>query len=111
MSTVPATSSSAVTPIRGKIIEAEIKVTVDPTKPLPLACAVYAVESSEGVWLCAYYGTNRSVFEFLPQKGAEVNEKTLGIIFHIREFLTKELFVPTKWEEFKKSHLAASGSH
>lgn len=111
MTTAPETIPGAPPAIRGKIVEAEIKVTVDPTKALPLACAVYAIEASEGVWLCAYFGSNRSVFDYLPQKGAEVDEKTLGITFHARELLSKELFQPPKWEEFKKSHLSGSESH
>jgi len=88
--------------IRGKIIEAETKVIVDPTRPLPLAWALYAIEGSDGVWLCAYYGSNRSVFDYLPQKGAEIDEKKLGIAFAIREFVPKENYTPAKWDEFKK---------
>ena len=66
-------SAPAAQPIRGTIIEAEVKSTVDATRPLPLACGLYAIETPEGVWLCAYYGMNRSVFEYLPQKGAVVD--------------------------------------
>lgn len=96
----PATTSA---PLHGKIIEAEVKVSVDPGRPLPLACALYAIETPEGVWLCAYYGANRSVFDFLPQKGAEVDEKNLGIAFHVKEFVPKDHYGPAKWEEFKKA--------
>ena len=87
---------------RGKIVEAEVKVIVDPTRPLPLAWGLYAIEAPAGVWLCAYYGSNRSVFDFLPQKGAEVDEAKLGIAFAVREFVPKENFGPSAWEEFKK---------
>jgi hypothetical protein len=89
-------------PIRGRIIEAEVKISNDPTEPLPLACALYAIEASNGIWLCAYYGANRGVFDFLPQKGATVDEGKLGIAFHSREFVSKEHFKPEAWEEFKK---------
>lgn len=89
--------------IRGRIIEAEIKVSVDAAHPLPLACGLYAIEAGEGVWLCAYYGANRSVFDYLPQAGAEVDEKTLGITFHVRQFVPKEEYGPAVWEEFKKA--------
>jgi len=92
-------------PIKGKIIEAEVKVSVDPGRPLPLACGLYAIETEEGIWLCAYYGANRSVFDFLPQKGAEVDERTLGISFHVKEFLPKPDYQPARWEEFKKARL------
>jgi hypothetical protein len=91
----------------GKIIDAEVKVSVDATRPLPLACALYAVESSEGVWLCAYYGANRSVFDFLPQKGAEIDEKKLGITFQTRQFVPKDEYRPQCWEEFKKAKFMA----
>jgi len=64
--TVPSIPQS----VKGKITEAQVKVSVDATRPLPLVCALYAVESAAGVWLCAFYGANRSVFDFLPQKGA-----------------------------------------
>jgi hypothetical protein len=95
--------------IRGKIVEAEIKVTVDPTRPLPLVWALYAIEAAEGVWLCAYYGTNRSVFDFLPQKGSEVNETTLGISFPVREIVSKEQYGPGAWEAFKKARVLGAG--
>jgi len=42
-------------------MEAEIKISVSPAYPLPLASALYAIEAADGVWLCAYYGANRSV--------------------------------------------------
>lgn len=98
-------------PIRGKIIEAEVKLSVDATKALPLACGLYAIESAEGVWLCAYYGANRSVFDYLPQKGAEVDESRLGIAFHHRRFLPREEYQSSVWEEFKKSNLITYGGH
>lgn len=107
-SPIPAETARAV---RGKIIEAEVKAAVDPTRPLPLACALYAIESAEGVWLCAYYGANRSIFDFLPQKDAVVDEKTLGIAFHVKEFVPKEQYHSSVWEEFKKSRLMAYGGH
>ena len=108
ISTRPQTSGPS---IRGKIIEAEIKVTVDATRPLPLVEAVYAVETAAGVWLCAYYGANRSVFDYLPQKGAEVDEVLLGISFYTKQFIPKDQYQPTRWEEFKKAHVRAGGSH
>ena len=97
--------------IRGTIIEAEVKTSVDPTRPLPLACALYAIEAPEGVWLCAYYGSNRSNFDFLPQKGAQVDDKTLGIAFHHQQFVPKDQFQPAVWEQFKKSWLMTYGGH
>ena len=99
------------TTIRGKIMEAEIKVSVDPANPLPLACALYAIEMPAGVWLCAYYGANRSNFDYLPQKGADVDEKTLGIIFHTREFVPKDAYRTECWEQFRQSHLMSFSSH
>ena len=68
MTTTAAVSSSAPQFVRGKIVDTQIKVSVDATRPLPLVCALYAVESSEGVWLCAYYGANRGVFDYLPRR-------------------------------------------
>ena len=97
--------------ICGKIIEAEIKVSVDPANPLPLACALYAIEMPAGVWLCAYYGANRSNFEYLPQKGADVDERTLGIVVHTREFVPKDEYLPERWEQFRPSHLMSLSSH
>ena len=92
-------------------MEAEIKVSVDPANPLPLACALYAIETLAGVWLCAYYGANRSNFDYLPQKGADVDEKTLGIAFHTREFVTKDEYQPARWQQFRQSHQMSFGSH
>jgi len=106
--TVP---SSVPKSVHGKIIEAQVKVSVDATRPLPLVCALYAVESSEGVWFCAYYGANRSVFDFLPQKGADIEESNLGIAFRTKRFIPKEQYVPAQWEEFKKEHFMVYGSH
>ena len=111
MTSIPAVSSGVPQFVRGKIIEAQIKVSVDATRPLPLVCALYAVESPDGVWLCAYYGANRSVFEFLPQKGAEMDEARLGISFHFRSFVPKNQFQPEVWEEFKKSRLMEYKEH
>jgi hypothetical protein len=109
--TMEATQHESATPIRGKIVEAEVKVSVDATKPLPLACALYAIESAHGVWLCAYYGANRSVFDSLPQKGAEVDESRLGIAFHTRRLVPQEEYQPSVWEEFKKANLLTYGGH
>jgi hypothetical protein len=103
MGTVSQTPKLA--PIKGKIIEAEVKLSVDPGRPLPLGCGLYAVETEEGIWLCAYYGANRSVFDFLPQRGAEVDERTLGIQFQVKEFVSKPDYQPARWEEFKKARL------
>ena len=106
--TVP---SSVPQSVKGKIIEAQVKVSVDATRPLPLVCALYAVESAEGVWFCAYYGANRSVFDFLPQKGADIEEGNLGIAFRTKRFIPKEQYVQAQWEEFKKENFMAYGSH
>ena len=111
MDSTPTTSITKDTPIKGKIAEAEVKISVDPGMPLPLACALYAVESPEGVWLCAYYGSNRSVFDFLPQKGAEIDEPRLGIAFRHKQLIPKEQFQPGLWEEFKKKFLMSYGGH
>ena len=102
-----ATASQAphTAPIKGKIIEAEVKLSVDPGRPLPLACGLYAIETEEGIWLCAYYGANRSVFEFLPQKGSDVDERTLGISFHVKEFVPKADYQSSRWAEFKQANL------
>lgn len=94
-------------PVRGKVIEAEVKISVDPGMPLPLACGLYAIESADGVWLCAYYGANRSVFDYLPQKGMEVDESKLGIAFRSKRFISKDQYQPALWDEFKKSRLMA----
>ncbi len=105
------TSSAATQPIRGKIIEAEVKVSIDAARPLPLACGLYAIETADGVWLCVYYGANRSVFDYLPQKGAEVDEVKLGITFHSKQLLPKDQYQPALWEEFKKSQLMTYDRH
>ena len=111
MSVSPDAASRIASAIRGKIIEAEVKVSVDAAHPLPLACALYAIETGEGVWLCAYYGANRSVFDFLPKKGAEVEEAKLGIAFHIKSLVPKEQFQPGVWEEFKRARLMEYQEH
>ncbi len=99
------TNSPTASPIRGTAIEAEVKVVVDPARPLPLAAALYAIETPDGVWLCSYYGSNRSIFDYLPQKGAPMDESKLGFVFHSKEFVPKEQYQPARWEEFKKAHL------
>lgn len=111
MATTQKSAPAAAQPIRGQIIEAEVKSTVDATRPLPLVSGLYAIETSEGVWLCAYYGMNRSVFEYLPQKGATVDESKLGIAFHFKEFVPKGKFQPAVWDEFKKQRMMAYGGH
>jgi hypothetical protein len=111
MTTTPAVSSGTRKFVSGRIIDAQVKVSVDATRPLPLVCALYAVESSDGVWLCAYYGANRSVFDFLPQKGADVEEKKLGIAFRTKRFIPKDQYRLELWEEFKKENLMAYGGH
>jgi hypothetical protein len=111
MTITPAISSSTAQSVSGKIIEAQVKVSVDATRPLPMVCALYAVESSEGVWFCAYYGANRSVFDFLPQKGADIEETKLGIAFRTKRFIPKGHYQPEQWEEFKKDNFMAYGSH
>lgn len=105
------TSLNAQPGIRGTIIEAEIKTAVNPNRPLPLACALYAIDTPDGVWMCAYYGWNRSIFDFLPQKGARVDEATLGIAFHHKEVIAKDQFQPAVWEQFKKARLMTYGAH
>lgn len=107
MGNSPSTTNAPVPLLKGKIIEAEIKVSVDPGHALPLASALYAVENAEGVWLCAFYGTNRSVFDFLPQKGAEVDESSLGIAFQEKSFIPKQDYQPARWEEFASSRRMA----
>ena len=111
MATGSVSSPGVARSIRGRIIEAEVKTSVDPARPLPLVCALYAIETAEGVWLCAYYGANRSIFEFLPQKGGEVDETNLGIAFWLKRFLPKGEYAPARWEEFKKAQLMAYGGH
>ncbi len=110
MSTPSTAASSNTARVVGKIIEAETKVSVDATRPLPLACALYAVENPDGVWLCAYYGANRSVFDFLPVKGQEIDEATLGIPFLHKVFIPKEQYQPVDWESFKKKHFMVYGA-
>ncbi len=105
------TPNVATPPISGKILEAEVKVSFDPAQPLPLACGLYAIETPKGVWLCAYYGSNRSVFDYLPQKGGELNEATAGIAFHKKEFVPKEEYQASRWEHFKHANLMTYGSH
>jgi hypothetical protein len=105
MSTTSPIQHAATDHVRGRIIEAEVKISVSPAFPLPLASALYAVEAAEGVWLCAYYGANRSVFDYLPQKGAELDETRAGITFHTRQFVPKAQYQPALWEEFKKARL------
>ena len=111
MATTPKPMPAGTQPIRGKIIEAEIKSTVDAARPLPLVCGLYAIEAADGVWLCAYYGMNRSVFDYLPQKGATVDESKLGIAFQFKEFVPKGQFQPAVWDEFKKHRMMAYGGH
>jgi len=103
--------SSVPQSVTGKIIDAQVKVSVDATRPLPLVCALYAVESAEGVWFCAYYGANRSVFDFLPQRDAVIEERDLGIVFRTKRFVPKEQYLPAHWEEFKKENFMAYGGH
>jgi hypothetical protein len=108
------TSTPSVGPaqtVRGTIVDAVVKVSVDATRPLPLVCALYQIESPDGVWLCAYYGANRSVFDFLPQKGAVVDEAQLGIAFHLKQFIPKAQFQPAQWEEFKHAQFMTFGGH
>jgi hypothetical protein len=111
MTTTPLVPASVSQLVSGKIIDAQVKVSVDATRPLPLACALYAVESADGVWLCAYYGANRSVFDFLPQKGADIDEQRLGIAFRTKLFIPKDQYRPERWEEFKKQYFMAYGGH
>ena len=111
MTNTAAVSSGAAQHVAGKIIEAQVKVSVDATRPLPMVCALYAVESPGGVWLCAYYGANRSVFDFLPQKGADIEETKLGIAFRSKRFVPKEQYRVEQWEEFKKENFMAYGWH
>ena len=106
-----ATTGTATAGIRGTIIEAEVKPSVDASRPLPLVCGLYAIEAADGVWLCAYYGMNRSNFDFLPQKGAAVDESRLGLVFHVKEFVPKDQYQPALWEAFKKKRMMAYGAH
>jgi hypothetical protein len=109
----PATDSPAVSTSRvtGKIIDTVSKVSVDATRPLPLVCALYAVENAEGVWLCAYYGSNKSVFDFLPQKDAVIDEATAGIAFLHRTFIPRDQYQPAAWEDFKKERFMVYGAN
>jgi len=109
MGATPETAATA--GIRGTIIEAEVKPSVDATRPLPLVCGLYAIEAAEGVWLCAYYGMNRSNFDYLPQKGAAVDESKLGFVFHVKELVPKDHYTPARWDEFKKQRMLAYGAH
>ena len=111
MASTPAPPTAAAPCVAGKIIDTVVKVSVDATRPLPLACALYAVENSAGVWLCAYYGANRSVFEFLPQKDAEIDEAHLGIAFLHKVFIPKDQYQPAQWEQFKKERFMVYGGH
>jgi hypothetical protein len=111
MTTTSAVPSGAPQFVSGRITEAQVKVSVDAARPLPLVCALYAVDSSDGVWLCAYYGANRSVFDFLPQKGADIEERELGIAFRTKRFIPRDQFRPEQWEEFKKENFMAYGGH
>ncbi len=111
MASTPASPTAAAPRVCGKIIDSVVKVSVDATRPLPLACALYAVENAEGVWLCAYYGANRSVFDYLPQKGAEIDESSLGIAFLHKVFIPKDQYQPAQWERFKKSRFMVYGAH
>lgn len=103
MSLPPTAAAAATIDIKGRIVEAEVKPSVDPARPLPLVSGLYCIETAEGFWLCAYYGMNRSVFDYLPQKGAEIVESKLGITFKVREFVPREQYRPETWEEFKKT--------
>jgi len=111
MASTPASAAAAAQRVAGKIIDTVVKVSVDATRPLPLVCALYAIENSEGVWLCAFYGSNRSVFDFLPQKDAEVDEAYLGIAFLHKVFVPKDQYQPARWEQFKKERFMAYGAH
>ncbi len=111
MGTTPNAPSSSAASIQGKIIEAEVKVSVDPGRPLPLVAALYAVDTGSGVWLCAYYGANRSVFDYLPQKGALMDEAKAGVLFHVKEFVPSDQYQPAKWDEFKKARMMTYDVH
>ena len=111
MATTPASPTAAAPRVAGKIIDTVVKVSVDATRPLPLVCALYAVENPEGMWLCAYYGANRSVFDYLPQKDAEIDEAKLGITFLHKVFIPKDQYQPAQWEGFKKEQLMTYGGH
>ncbi|MFZ0959763.1 MAG: hypothetical protein WAO35_02580 [Terriglobia bacterium] len=111
MALTPVSSTAAAPRVAGKIIDTVVKVSVDATRPLPLVCALYAVENAQGVWLCAYYGANRSVFDYLPPKDAEIDEARLGIAFLHKVFIPKDQYQPAQWEQFKKDRFMAYGAH
>jgi hypothetical protein len=111
MASTTAPAAGTISHVNGKIIDTMAKVSVDATRPLPLACALYAVENSEGVWLCAYYSSNRSVFDYLPQKGADIDEAKLGIGFLHKVFIPKDQYQPADWEKFKKDRFMVYGAH
>ena len=112
MASTPTTTLVTARSISGTIVEAEIKQVVDPTRPLPLVTAVYAIEAEDGFWLCSYYGSNRSNFDYLPQKGAVVDESKLGMIFHSKEFVPRDQYQPARWDNFKRLHIPAGhGAH
>jgi hypothetical protein len=111
MASTPASPTAAPPRVSGKIIDSVVKVSVDATRPLPLACALYAVENAEGVWFCAYYGANRSVFDYLPQKGAEIDENCLGIAFLHKVFIPKDQYQPAQWDQYKKERFMVYGAH
>jgi hypothetical protein len=110
MPEIPDPAAASAPLVSGKIIDSMMKVSVDATRPLPLVCALYAVENAEGVWMCAYYGANRGVFDYLPQKGAEIEEARLGITFRHRVFLPKDQYQPADWENFKKERFMVYGA-
>ena len=111
MASISDSPMAAAPHVAGKIIDAVIKVSVDATRPLPIACALYAVENSDGVWLCAYYGANRSNFDYLPQKDAQIDEANLGIAFLHKVFIPKDQYQAAQWEQFKKERFMAYGGH
>ena len=110
MVSTPAAPSPAAPFVTGKIFDTVIKVSVDPTRPLPLVCGLYAVENSEGVWLCAYYGANRGLFDYLPQKETEIDEAKLGIAFRYKLFIPKGQYVPADWDNFKRERFMVYGA-
>ena len=110
MASIPVSPTTTTPRVTGKIIDTVQKVSVDATRPLPLACALYAVENSDGVWLCAYYGSNRSVFDYLPQKDAEIDEATVGIAFLHKVFIPQNQYQPADWEKFKKERFMVYGA-
>jgi len=111
MAATPVGATAETAYATGKIIDTVSKVSVDATRPLPLVCALYAVENSDGVWLCAYYGANRSVFDYLPQKDAEIDEARLGIAFLHKVFISRDQYQPAAWEDFKKKHFMVYGAN